>query len=144
MGCTNAIHEEERWIDELRIKKENVPKTAFRTRYGHYEFLVMSFELTNVLVAFMVIMNQVLKPCLDKEHRLYTKFFKCELWLDSVTFLGHIVLKEGMKVDLKKIKVVEKWLRPTLVIEIWSFLCLAEYYRKFVKDFSKIATPMAI
>ena len=50
----------------MRIKGEYVPKTAFRTRYGHYEFLMMSFGLTNTPTAFMVLMNQVFQPYLDK------------------------------------------------------------------------------
>ncbi|CAN4087038.1 unnamed protein product [Withania somnifera] len=49
----------------LRIRTEDIPKTAFRTRYGHYEFLVMSFGLTNALAAFMDFMHRVLKPYLD-------------------------------------------------------------------------------
>nr|GFA63094.1 putative reverse transcriptase domain-containing protein [Tanacetum cinerariifolium] len=51
---------------QLRVREEDVPKTAFRTRYGHYEFLVMPFRLTNAPVVFMDLMNQVCKPYLDK------------------------------------------------------------------------------
>ncbi|XP_019244792.1 PREDICTED: uncharacterized protein LOC109224724, partial [Nicotiana attenuata] len=50
---------------QLRIRASNVPKTAFRTRYGHYEFLVMSFGLTNAPTTFMELMNRVLRPYLD-------------------------------------------------------------------------------
>ena len=56
--------------------------------------------------------------------------------------MGHVVCKEGIRVNPKKIKVVPSWPRPTNVIEIQSFLGLAGYYKKFVKDSSKIATPM--
>ena len=51
---------------QLKIAENDVPKTAFRTRYGHYEFLVMPFSLTNVPVAFMALMNRVFQPHLDK------------------------------------------------------------------------------
>ena len=51
---------------QLKIREEDIPKTAFRTRYGHYEFLVMSFELTNAPVAFMDLMNRVFEEYLDK------------------------------------------------------------------------------
>ena len=51
---------------QLRVKEVDVPKTTFRTRYGHYEFLVMTFRLTNALVTFMDLMNRVFRPYVDQ------------------------------------------------------------------------------
>ena len=51
---------------QLKISEPDVLKTAFRTRYGHYEFLVMPFGITNAPAAFMALMNKVFQPCLDK------------------------------------------------------------------------------
>ena len=157
----------------MGIRSGDVPKIAFQTRYGHYEFLVMSFGLTNAPAAFMDLMNLVFRPFLHRfvivfiddilvylkseeehakhlrfvlqtlrDHQLYAKFSKCEFWLEKVAFLGHVVSKDGIQVDPKKIEAVADWPRPTTVIEIRSFLGLVGYYRRFVKDFSKITTPL--
>ena len=78
---------------------------------------------------------------LRKEH-LYAKLRKYEFWLDEVSFLWHIVSKEGIRVDPKKIEVVVEWNPPRNVTEVRSFLGLAGYYRRFLKGFSKTAAPM--
>ncbi|KAG8501449.1 hypothetical protein CXB51_003789 [Gossypium anomalum] len=133
---------------QLRVKEGDIHKTAFRTRYGHYEFLVIPFGLTNAPAAFMDLMNRVFQPYLDRfvvvfiddilvysktetkhdehlrivlqvlrEKELYAKFSKCEFWLREVTFLGHVVSAEGIKVDPR-------------------------YYRRFVEGFSVLAAPL--
>ena len=62
--------------------------------------------------------------------------------MEEVVFLGHVVTKERIKVDSQKVKTIMEWPRPTNIIEIRCFLGLAGYYRRFIKDFSKIASPM--
>ncbi|WVZ97495.1 hypothetical protein U9M48_043024 [Paspalum notatum var. saurae] len=142
-------------------------------RYGLYEYLVMSFGLTNAPAFFMYIMNSVFMNELDKfvvvfiddilvyskneeeheehlrtvltrlrEHQLYAKFSKCAFWLREVSFLGHILSEKGVAVDLSKVEDVLNWKQPETVMEIRSFLGLAGYYRRFIKDFSKTAKPM--
>ena len=84
---------------------------------------------------------QVVLETLRKE-QLYAKLSKCEFWLTEVSFLGHIISKEGIRVDPKKIEVVVEWKPPRNVTEIHSFLQLAGYYKRFVKGFSMIAALM--
>jgi hypothetical protein len=66
----------------------------------------------------------------------------CEFWLTEVTFLGHVISTRGVSVDPSKVKDVLNWMPPTNASEIQSFLGLTGYYRRFIKDFSKIAKPM--
>lgn len=156
---------------QMRVADEDISKTAFRTRYGHYEFVVMPFDLTNAPAAFMDLMQRYFKPFLDRfvvifiddilvysvnceEHakhlrmvldvlrreKLYAKLSKCDFWLELVVFLGHVVSKDGVPVDHEKIRAITEW--PGNVTEVRSFLGLAGYYRRFVKDFSRITLPI--
>jgi hypothetical protein len=116
---------------QIKIREEDITKTAFSTRYGLYEYLVMSLGLTNAPAHFMYLMNSVFIQELDKfvvvfiddilvfsksrkehlcivlqrlrDHQLYVKFSKCEFWLTEVQFLGHVVSSEGISVDPSKV-----------------------------------------
>ncbi|KAL4013707.1 hypothetical protein IC575_025890 [Cucumis melo] len=152
----------------MKIYREDIS-----IRYGHYEFIVMSFGLTNAPAVFMDLMNRVFREFLDtfvivfiddiliyskteaeheehlrmvlqtlRDNKLYAKFSKCEFWLKQVSFLGHVVSKAGVSVDPAKIEAVTGWTRPSTVSEVRSFLGLAGYYRRFVENFSLIATPL--
>ncbi|KAI3729830.1 hypothetical protein L6452_18501 [Arctium lappa] len=119
---------------QMRVREEDIPKTAFRTRYGHYEFMVMPFGLTNAPTVFMDLMN--------RDQKLYAKFSKCEFWIREVHFLGHVVNQEGIQVDPAKVEAIKKWEIPKTPTEIRQFLGLAGYYRRFISNFSKIAQPL--
>jgi hypothetical protein len=77
-----------------------------------------------------------------RDNQLYAKFSKCEFWIGEVPFLGHIISNGGISVDPAIVKEIMEWSVPTTVTEIWSFLGLAGYYRRFIEGFSKIAKPM--
>ncbi|XP_019103885.1 uncharacterized mitochondrial protein AtMg00860-like [Beta vulgaris subsp. vulgaris] len=77
-----------------------------------------------------------------RKQKWFAKLSKCEFWLKEVAFLGHVINKEGVKMDHAKIKVVFEWESPKNVTEVRSFLGLAGYYRSFVQDFSNIAEPL--
>ena len=73
---------------------------------------------------------------------MYAKASKCEFWLKEVKFLGHVVSENGVSVDPSKIEAIMDWEQPKSVFEIRIFLGLAGYYRKFIKDFSRLVAPM--
>ncbi|KAH0658205.1 hypothetical protein KY289_026953 [Solanum tuberosum] len=126
---------------QLKVRECDISKTTFKTRYGHYEFLVMSFDMFVIVFIDDILiysMNEedhashlriVLQTLKDKE--LYAKFSKCEFWLESVAFLGHIVSIDGIRVDTQKIDAVQSWPRPISPTDIRSFLGLVGYYRRF-------------
>ncbi|XP_070010060.1 uncharacterized mitochondrial protein AtMg00860-like [Nicotiana sylvestris] len=74
--------------------------------------------------------------------KLYAKFSKCEFWLNSVAFLGHVLSVEGIRVDTQNIKEVKTWPRPTTPTEVRSILGLAGYYRRSMKGFSSLSAPL--
>nr|GFA54629.1 putative reverse transcriptase domain-containing protein [Tanacetum cinerariifolium] len=135
---------------QLRVREEDIPKTAFRTRYGHYEFQVMAFGLTNALAVFMDLMNQLCKPYLDKfvivfidDILIYLKDEKeHEEHLKAILELLKKEEFQGIHVDPAKIKSIKDWASPKSPTEIRQFLGLAGYYRRFIEGFSKIAKPM--
>ena len=73
---------------------------------------------------------------------MFAKLSKCDFWLKEVSFLGHIVYAEGIRVDPAKIEAVMSWKLPRNVTEVRSFLGLVGYYRQFVKGFSAIASSL--
>ncbi|KAL4283338.1 hypothetical protein GQ457_16G019340 [Hibiscus cannabinus] len=115
---------------QMRVKDANVPKTAFRTRYGHFEFLVMPFGLTNAPATFMDLMNRIFKPYLDK----FVVFFIDDILIYSRNKDEHA---EHLWIVLQTLRELQ-----LNIGEVRSFLGLAGYYRRFVQGFSTIALPL--
>ncbi|GJS78020.1 putative reverse transcriptase domain-containing protein [Tanacetum coccineum] len=134
---------------QLRVHEDDIPMTAFRTRYGHFKFTVMPFGLTNTPAVFMDLMNRVCRPYLDKfvivfidDILIYSK--TREEHLREVQFLGHVINGNGIHVDPSKIEAVKNWKAPRTPTEVRSFLGLAGYYSRFIENFSKIAKSLTI
>ncbi len=158
---------------QLKISPEDVPKTAFRTPLGHYQFKVLCFGLTNAPAAFQSAMNHIFGDYLHefvvvylddilifsksqtdhykhlrlilsrlRQFDLYANAKKCSFNQPELNFLGHIVGKEGIKVDPQKTEAVKKWPKPTSVKELRGFLGLANYFRRFIQGYSTIVAPL--
>ncbi|GJS10853.1 putative reverse transcriptase domain-containing protein [Tanacetum coccineum] len=118
----------------LRVREEDIPKTKFRTRYGHYEFQVMPFGLTNAL-ANKKEHEEHLKAIIKllKKDELYAKFSKCEFWIPKVQFLGHVIDSQGIHVDPAKIESIKDWSSPKTPTEIRApILALPEGSKDFI------------
>jgi hypothetical protein len=160
---------------QLRIQPSDIPKTTFITKYGLYEYTIMSFGLSNAPAFFMYLMNSVFMDYPDKfvvvfiddiliysqneeeheehlkrvlqqlwEHQLYAKLSKCEFWISEVLFLGHIINRDELVVDPKKVADILDWKAPRDVWGIKSFIGMGGYYRRFSEGFYKIARLMTV
>ncbi|KAA0045460.1 ty3-gypsy retrotransposon protein [Cucumis melo var. makuwa] len=118
---------------QLRIRDSDIPKIVFHFKYGHYEFIVMSFGLTNAPAIFLDLMNRVFKDFLD----MFVIVFIDDILMYSKTEAEHEEhLHQGVSVDPAKIEAITSWPRPSTVSEIRSFLGLAGYYRSLTCESS--------
>ncbi|WVZ90159.1 hypothetical protein U9M48_036486 [Paspalum notatum var. saurae] len=135
---------------QIKIGEEDIPKTAFSTVYGLYEYLVMSFGLTNAPPSslFMNELDKFVVVFIDdilvysKNEEEHEDHLRTNTNSTPMSFLGHILSEKGVAVDPSKVEDVLNWKQPETVTEIRSFLGLAGYYCRFIKDFSKTAKPM--
>ena len=162
-------------------------KTAFRTRYGSFEFLVLHFGLTNAPATFQHFMNDTFRQYLDdflggflddlivftalqpdetlpptlsatdnprhvgqmrtilqtmREAGLFANPKKCVFHQRTVDFLGYVVSPNGLSMDPAKTSVIAAWPTPKSVKEVQSFLGFANFYRRFIFQYSAIAKPL--
>ena len=160
-------------FNKIRMKEGDEWLTAFNTRYGLFESLVMPFGLCNAPATFQARINDVLRPYLDifctayiddvlvysdnlLEHRqhvnlvletlakagLHLDIKKCEFEVKEVTYLGMIISTEGVRMDPKKVEAIAVWEPPVNVKDVQAFLGFANFYRRFIKGFSRLVTPL--
>jgi transposase InsO family protein len=163
-----------RWgYHQIRISPESIPLTAFRTRYGSYEWVVMPFGLTNCPSNFQRMVNNTLAGLVDdilvaffddilvysetfEQHvidvrrtldrlrgrNLYANIIKCFFNKREVIYVGYGVNPQGLTVDPEKTSVIRAWPAPTNLKGVQSFLGFANFYRRFIPDYSTIAAPL--
>ncbi|MCO5575734.1 hypothetical protein L7F22_029537 [Adiantum nelumboides] len=156
---------------QIRIVDEDIVKTAFRTTFGLYEYLVMPFGLTNAPATFNRMMERMFRPHRNftgvffdviiysktieehKEHlkvifqalrdnKLYVNQKKSEFFLQEIQYLGHIISKNGIRMDPAKLEVIKDWPNLRNLHEVRSFIGMCAYYRRFIEKFSLIAGPL--
>ena len=158
---------------QIAMKEDDIPKTAFRTHRGHFEFVVMPFGVSNAPATFQRLMNKVFAKELDafilvylddilvfsqtkEEHlehirtalgrlrdaKIYARLHKCEFFKDKVEYLGFDVSARGVQPSPDKVRAVVEWPKPSSVKDVRSFLGLAGFYRRFIKNFSLKARPL--
>lgn len=158
---------------QIEMNEKDIPKTAFSTDGGHYEYIRMPFGLKNAPATFQRLMNTVLRGLVGvicfvymddiivystslQEHydnlakilnalekaNLKVQLNKSEFLQKEVAFLGHIVNEDGVKPNPDKIEAIKNWPTPKTEKEIKSFLGTLGYYRRFIKDFSRLTKPL--
>ncbi|TYK22181.1 ty3-gypsy retrotransposon protein [Cucumis melo var. makuwa] len=123
---------------QLRIRDSDIPRTAFRSRYGHYEFIVMSFGLTNAPTIFMDLMNRVFKDFLDT----FVIVFIDDILIYSKTEAEHEEHLHQVLETLRANKLYAKFSKCEFWLKKVTFLghVVSSYYRRFVEDFSRIVS----
>lgn len=160
-------------FNRVRMKEEDIEKTAFNTRYGQFEYLVMPFGLCNAPGTFQSLINEAIREYLDdfstaylddilcysqtrEEHvqhvrkilqrmrdfKLQLDIRKCRFIAIEVKYLGMYISTEGLRMDPIKVEAITEWQAPTCVRDVQSFLGFANFYRRFVQGFSKLAAPL--
>lgn len=156
---------------QIPMKDDDAEKTAFTTDDGHFEFIVLPFGLSNAPATFQRYMSGLLRDikqtkCYIDDILVFTQSWeehlqalrlvfetmraanvrfkqsKCHFGKSSMKWVGHVIDSDGIRVDPDKTSAIEKFPTPQNEKELKRFLGMANYYRKFIKDFATIASPL--
>ena len=157
----------------IPIKRGDEWKTAFRTRYGHFEYKVMPFGLTNAPATFQAYINKALAGLVDdicvvylddiliysltreeharhlrlvlerlRKYALYASRKKCRFFTNETEYLGYVINGAGVAMDKSRVATIEEWPVPKDLKEVQTFLGFANFYRRFIRGYSKIVGPL--
>ena len=158
----------------MRIREGDEWKTAFRTRYGHFEYQVMPFGLSNAPASFQGYVNKILAEKLDifvivylddiliytedagqghveavwwvlgelRKYSLFANLKKYRFHQKEVRFLGYVISSQGIRMEEERINAIKAWPEPKSIKDIQVFIEFANFYRRFIQGFSKIAAPL--
>ncbi|KAG0158853.1 hypothetical protein PDIDSM_6373 [Penicillium digitatum] len=142
-------------FNNLRIAKGQEYLTAFRTRLGLFESLVMPFEyldcfctayLDDILIYSRTRAEHIehVRKVLQRlrEAGLFAKLSKCEFCVSETKFLGIIIGEDGIRMDPDKIETIVNWKTPTCLTDVQAFIGFGNFYRRFIRDFSKVIAPL--
>ena len=148
---------------------ENIHKTAFQTQFGLYEYVVMPFGVLNGLATLTRLMEKIfnkhraytsvffddiiihsntleehkqhIKAVLKElyANKLFVNDIRSEFFMTQIKYLGHIISKDGIQMDPKKLQIINECPIPTNLHELTSFIGMCSYYRRFVEKFYVIA-----
>ena len=157
----------------IPLDKSSIPKTAFNSPFGKYEYVKVPFRLAQAPAYFQELMTGILKDfnfaiaylddiiifsttaeehlsdithIFEKLHtaKLSMKFSNCHFFTKEIQYLGHILSTKGIQLLSSKTQAIQKMHPPKMPKQVHAFLGLVGYYRKFIKDFVKIAKPLTL
>ena len=153
--------------NQVRVRESDIPKTAINTHLGHFQYKVMGFGLCDAPATFMSLMNHILRPYLRRfvvvflddilifsrnweEHLTHLRTAlqtqrdpsKCGIGSSEVLYMGHLLSGKTISPNPTKLEAVADWPRPQTVSQVRSFLGIANYFRRFIQHYAKIASPL--
>ncbi|RDY04054.1 Retrovirus-related Pol polyprotein from transposon 17.6, partial [Mucuna pruriens] len=128
---------------QIHIAPEDQHKTTFTCPFGTVAYTCMPFSLCNAPSTFQRYLTSIFSDLLQDCMEVFMDDFTCHFMVTEGIVLGHLVSNRGIEVDKSKIDIITSLPNPTSMWEVRSFLGHAGFYRRFIKNFSKLALPLS-